>query len=762
MAEVDSSVSDPASEPKKRKVSPPPHSSAEDQDENVSKPKLRSSEKCVKPVEVTDNVEEPLKSETEPAVTEKDVEADPKTKVVVPDSKPETSLIPLHELFNEVEVEDLKNAAFQNRLPFDKMSKDESIAFADVIEQGEAMLQEYLILRNNILRLWLDNPVQQLLCDAVRESLDLRKALYNRELLVRIHAYLDRWGHINFGMIQILTKPPMHHGKKVIIVGAGISGLAAAQQLKRFGFNVTVLEGRDRVGGRIATFRGENSSVADLGAMIVTGLGGNPLAVLSRQFDVKLSKINSDDCPLYDASGERVPNNHDKAVEAEFNRLLDAAAYIGKEWKFGETEPKTALSLGKTMEVLITMQEKYIREKLVYHWEKYVEFQNEYTSVIRSRRELLKIIQPLLEKRRKAKLDNAELPPVSESEKMVVKQMKDLVERSRILQHILRRMEAVTPPKVYFSSSDRQLIDWHFANLEFANATQLRTLSLTHWNQDDAFELTGPHLCVRNGFSCIPIALASNLRILLNTSVKEIQYNDSGIKVMAAHGRQPPSAYRADAVLVTLPLGVLKRCVENNGVTFNPPLPDWKKSAIEKLNFGTLNKLVLVFDAPFWHQDIQVFGHVSKVPAMRGSMFLFFNIYGGPVLIALVAGDAASALQSVSDGQVQAHCMAILRKMFTKDIPDPVKAVVTRWDQDPFSYGSYSSVGTRATGEDYDVMAESLTFEGSESPRVFFGGEHTVRNYPATVHGAFLSGLREAGKIANAFLGEPYLVKKEP
>ena len=33
-------------------------------------------------------------------------------------------------------------------------------------------------------------------------------------------------------------------------------------------------------------------------------------------------------------------------------------------------------------------------------------------------------------------------------------------------------------------------------------------------------------------------------------------------------------------------------------------------------------------------------------------------------------------------------------------------------------------------------------------PRVFFGGEHTIRNYPATVHGALLSGLREAGKLA--------------
>ena len=38
-------------------------------------------------------------------------------------------------------------------------------------------------------------------------------------------------------------------------------------------------------------------------------------------------------------------------------------------------------------------------------------------------------------------------------------------------------------------------------------------------------------------------------------------------------------------------------------------------------------------------------------------------------------------------------------------------------------------------------------------PRIFFAGEHTIRNYPATVHGALLSGLREAGRIADQYLG---------
>ena len=71
---------------------------------------------------------------------------------------------------------------------------------------------------------------------------------------------------------------------------------------------------------------------------------------------------------------------------------------------------------------------------------------------------------------------------------------------------------------------DRQIIDWHFANLEFANATPLNNLSLKHWDQDDGFAFTGPHLTVRNGYSCVPVALSDGLDIKLNTAVRQIRY----------------------------------------------------------------------------------------------------------------------------------------------------------------------------------------------------------------------------------------------
>ena len=54
---------------------------------------------------------------------------------------------------------------------------------------------------------------------------------------------------------------------------------------------------------------------------------------------------------------------------------------------------------------------------------------------------------------------------------------------------------------MYLSSRDRQILDWHFANLEFANATPLSTLSLKHWDQDDDFEFSGSHLTGRSPHS---------------------------------------------------------------------------------------------------------------------------------------------------------------------------------------------------------------------------------------------------------------------
>ena len=52
----------------------------------------------------------------------------------------------------------------------------------------------------------------------------------------------------------------------VIVIGAGIAGLAAASELAEAGLSITVLEARDRIGGRIHTISGPEDFTIEMGA----------------------------------------------------------------------------------------------------------------------------------------------------------------------------------------------------------------------------------------------------------------------------------------------------------------------------------------------------------------------------------------------------------------------------------------------------------------------------------------------------------------
>jgi len=73
-----------------------------------------------------------------------------------------------------------------------------------------------------------------------------------------------------------------------------------------------------------------------------------------------------------------------------------------------------------------------------------------------------------------------------------------------------------------------------------------------------------------------------------------------------------------------------------------------------------------------------------------------------------------------------------------------VGALITRWGRDPFSHGAYSFPAVGSTPDDRDELSASVR------ERVFFAGEATSREYFATVHGAYLSGLRAADEVMKA------------
>lgn len=142
----------------------------------------------------------------------------------------------------------------------------------------------------------------------------------------------------------------------------------------------------------------------------------------------------------------------------------------------------------------------------------------------------------------------------------------------------------------------------------------------------------------------------------------------------------------------------------------------------------------------------------------RGKSYLFWNTVrasGRPMLVALMAGDAAKIAEATSDEVLVNDVVEKLYKIFKPETkPNLVEAIVTRWRKDRFARGSYSYVGPTAHPGDYDAMAKPVG-------NLFFGGEATCVTHPATVHGAYLSGLRVASQVLDALIGPMGGVKAE-
>ncbi|XP_022636943.1 polyamine oxidase 1 isoform X2 [Vigna radiata var. radiata] len=127
----------------------------------------------------------------------------------------------------------------------------------------------------------------------------------------------------------------------VIIVGAGISGIAAAKVLAENGVkDVVILEASDRVGGRIRKESFGGVSV-ELGAGWIAGVGGplsNPVWELAAKFGIRtcFSDYSNARYNIYDRSGNIIPSgiaadSYKKAVDSAIQNLRNQEEEGGEE-----------------------------------------------------------------------------------------------------------------------------------------------------------------------------------------------------------------------------------------------------------------------------------------------------------------------------------------------------------------------------------------------------------------------------------------------
>ena len=109
---------------------------------------------------------------------------------------------------------------------------------------------------------------------------------------------------------------------RVLVIGAGMAGLGAARVLHDSGVAVTVIEARDRIGGRTHTSHLWPDLPVDLGASWIHGTTGNPLTALARNTGVKVIPTSYKRSICLNATGNRIAF---VAAAARAQALVEAA-----------------------------------------------------------------------------------------------------------------------------------------------------------------------------------------------------------------------------------------------------------------------------------------------------------------------------------------------------------------------------------------------------------------------------------------------------
>ena len=428
----------------------------------------------------------------------------------------------------------------------------------------------------------------------------------------------------------------------VVVIGAGLAGLACARALRAGGLDVVVLEARDRLGGRVHSADVDGCAV-ELGAQWVhDDAPCHPAREFAERAGLHLRPTSWEQAALV-SGGERSSGAQIKRARDAAKMALDAARATRRTAKSG------------------------------------------------------------------ASLDDA---------------LRPLLEGADAATRFFVRLE-----------------------LDLDYGAEARELSLHYWDKDEFWgNGKGGDAIVVGSLSAAVAALAEGLDVRLEHVVTRVEV---GADVLRVCGET--FELTAERRVVAVPLGCLKR----GALAFSPALSPQKTQALAVVGCAAFERVALAFDAPWWERFVGR-RHAIYAPAdaacspgaPRFEFFFSLNAARGTadaphILIAILGGADATAAEPVNDGTLRSlACDALDTALGSEAAHHCCGMVRTRWSRDEYSLGAYSYLRPGATPDDFDSLARP-----EHRGRVLFCGEHTSRKYPATMHGALLSGVREAKRI---------------
>lgn len=290
------------------------------------------------------------------------------------------------------------------------------------------------------------------------------------------------------------------------------------------------------------------------------------------------------------------------------------------------------------------------------------------------------------------------------------------------------------------TDDERRLWNNAIAELMSADMDQLSVYSMLEWGsaneqeqrreraESDTTEYVNDNWRVVEGYSTLWHRLSDGLDIRFNAPVSRIAWSEAGVTVTAGG-----DTFTAERAIVTLPLGVLQA----GDIVFDPPLPEAKQRAIDGLGAGHVDKIILRFSERFWPDDLG-FLFTSRDSQLWWTPG-FNRADAPPILTGFFGGRMAEQFEELGD---DAPLVALrdLEDIFERPLEELlVESRFIAWGTDPYARMGYShvrpgGVGLRA------ALAEPV------GGVLFFAGEATNNQHPATIHGALESGERAAAE----------------
>lgn len=513
--------------------------------------------------------------------------------------------------------------------------------------------------------------------------------------------------------------------KKVIIIGAGISGLKAASDLYRAGVtDILVLEARDRVGGRLLTIKTPEGNTYDLGASWFHDTLLNPLfkkyVLEQNHTQIYYDDATSEVYTYHETKdgGFEIPGSWglDK-VSQEIEKYIEIA-------KFSDLSCEDTTLYSSAVDYVYDMRKVLTADQIKYAPEllRTVELWHGISWRMMSSKYAINDN----EGRNASNLDG------------YLKILLDMV--SSIPEEIVKTGIQV--------KSVEKLVD---GGEEHVRVTTAKGESV----EADYVIVTVPQLIL-----ALPptdsghIYFSPRLPLEITEPLKKMHFSALG-KIVIEFKLERDMFWNKNVdkfVVLAKPDRLFSEFANEVDSSRKNPINRENNDGVDDIMKPDFEDVVVPMDIHLEYFDFEK--HPENIPSVYDHPIVFLNSYTSkrtPTLIALVQLPVTNYLERLKLEQVWEFLKPTLFVLANKhskikrisDLPIPKNIFTTHWTTDPFSRGTYAGC---APGDDPTDLILGLSKGWG---RVRFGGEHTIFEGAGCAHGAWISGKREANWVLN-------------